>query len=322
MADEEKVKLSELPSAELPLSGNEMVPLVQGGVTKKAPVSALGLPVLISEDPPEVFRRSYTVVSSDMVPSSAIGRPLYPSPFNWWKEIPGFDFSAPLEGPYVQVEDNGNSYTFKLLIDQVSVASWSSADGDYPANIGDVTAWINDNPSGMTLGGPISPSGAAGLAVDAGTFGGKACYMTTPVALLFTEDSFQPVDTLPDGYWVAVYWDNIDVRWVVEVWYNGSSASAAWYSNSNVATPDLASGWTPVGAASAGLTVTLTAGDGSSGTFTLSEIAEGDIPEGYDEWSGDKGGPGQLWLEDGSQVWICLQSPGSWQKLAFAGEPS
>jgi len=34
-------KISQLPSASLPLSGNEMIPLVQGGVTKKTPSNTL-----------------------------------------------------------------------------------------------------------------------------------------------------------------------------------------------------------------------------------------------------------------------------------------
>jgi hypothetical protein len=79
MADK---KISELGSASLPLSGTELVPIVQGGVTKKVPVNEIGgggdfMPstIIVNNDTTAVNDTHYTVVQNTIFtdPSNSEG---------------------------------------------------------------------------------------------------------------------------------------------------------------------------------------------------------------------------------------------------------
>lgn len=105
-----------------------------------------------------------------------------------------------------------------------------------------------DGAQGMRISGEITPEEAASFLTEAGVFGGRAYFVTNGYPeLLYTEDTFSPVGPMPDGWWVAIYWSNLDEQWQIEIWEDGEIYDGGWYSASDVATPDLASGWTGTG---------------------------------------------------------------------------
>ena len=102
---------------------------------------------------------------------------------------------------------------------------------------------------GMRISGELTPEEAVGFLEEAGVFGGRPYYVTRGFPeLLFEEDTFAPDGAVPAGWFRTIYWSNLDEPWCLELWEDGVVDNAAWYSESDVATPDLASGWTTTGA--------------------------------------------------------------------------
>ena len=190
MADEDKVKISELPAASS-VAGTELIPLVQGGVTKKAALSLLASlfgtsgAVLFNEhqslsgDEKLQARQNVGITKSGIrlvetvdpeePPMDAAWKGLFPeaaSLYNGYKAYTatGEDFGAGYTGKAAVVGPHPSSEEIELcwlvaeFEDGVAVAysGWydgaASAEDPPPENIFDVSVWFANGSDGDLTG--------------------------------------------------------------------------------------------------------------------------------------------------------------------------